>query len=182
MRSEYWAVKNIIQYLNEILTLLGEGWRKTPRIILLFLCVFLLDLAGFGLIAPFIALVLEIGYKTDSIIDEILNLVGLNLDHNTLIFWLSILLGFLFVTKAFTSIYTNNFIIRFSQEQQIRLRSRLMLSHQNLPYEVCLQRNSAELTHSVQSLTSQFQNVIQQFLRITSDRSFTICIFLLLTW
>ena len=45
------------QYLHEILTLLGDDRRKLPALVVLFLGASMLDLAGLGLIAPYIALV-----------------------------------------------------------------------------------------------------------------------------
>ena len=48
-----------LQYLREILTLLGEDRRMLPALVVLFLGVSLLDLAGLGLIAPYITLVMK---------------------------------------------------------------------------------------------------------------------------
>jgi hypothetical protein len=52
-------MKSALQYLREILTLLGEDRRKLPALVVLFLGVSLLDLAGLGLIAPYIGLVMK---------------------------------------------------------------------------------------------------------------------------
>jgi len=52
-------VKAALQYLYEILTLLGDDRRKLPALVLLFLGASMLDLAGLGLIAPYIALVTQ---------------------------------------------------------------------------------------------------------------------------
>ena len=52
-------LKAALQYLREILTLLGEDRRKLPALVVLFLGVSLLDLAGLGLIAPYITLVMK---------------------------------------------------------------------------------------------------------------------------
>ena len=49
-------LKAAIQYLHEILTLIGEDRRKLPALVVLFLGVSLLDFAGLGLIAPYITL------------------------------------------------------------------------------------------------------------------------------
>jgi len=52
-------VKAALQNLHEILTLLGDDRRKIPKLVLLFLGASMLDLAGLGLIAPYIALVTQ---------------------------------------------------------------------------------------------------------------------------
>ena len=57
-----------------------------------------------------------------------------------------------------------------------------MWSYQNLPYTVYLQRNSAEYVHSVQSLTGQFQAVVQQLLLTFSNGLVALVILGLLLW
>jgi len=52
-------VKAALQYLHEILTLVGADQRKLPALVVLFLGASMLDLAGLGLIAPYIALVTQ---------------------------------------------------------------------------------------------------------------------------
>ena len=47
------------QYIHEILTLLGEDRRKLPLIIIIFLGASMFDLIGLGLIAPYIAFVMN---------------------------------------------------------------------------------------------------------------------------
>ncbi|MFZ9064517.1 MAG: hypothetical protein ACO22U_12850 [bacterium] len=48
-------MKAALQYLHEILTLVGADQRKLPALVVLFLGASMLDLAGLGLIAPYIA-------------------------------------------------------------------------------------------------------------------------------
>ena len=88
----------------------------------------------------------------------------------------------MFLEKALVALGINNLIIRFAQNQQIRLRSRLMHAYQHLPYSLYLQRNSAEYIHSVQQLTGQFQAVLQQLLRTISDALVALVILGLLVW
>ena len=78
-------MKNIRQYLYEILTLLNEDRRKLPAMVLLFLGVALLDIAGLGLIAPYIALVIQPGQPTDGRIGQIMAMLNLNVDRETLL-------------------------------------------------------------------------------------------------
>ena len=107
--------------------------------------------------------------------------MGLGHSPQALLSWFSAILVILFLCKAIAAIYINNVIISFSQNQQIRLRSSLMQSYQNLPYTVYLQRNSSEYIYSVQTLTGQFQRVPQQLLRTVSD-TVTLAILGLLIW
>ena len=142
----------------------------------------MLDLAGLGLIAPYIALVTQPDSMTQGRLSELLALLNWDGDQQALLIWLSGLLIFLFLVKAFVVLGINNLIIRFAQNQQIRLRSRLMHAYQHLPYSLYLQRNSAEYVHSVQQLTGQFQGVLQQLLRTISDALVALVILGLLVW
>ena len=45
------------QYIKEIIYLLGDNSKKIPWFILLFISSSVLDLAGIGLIAPYVALI-----------------------------------------------------------------------------------------------------------------------------
>ena len=49
----------MINYLRKIYYLLGDGQKKIPLIILLFVLSSLFDLAGLSLIAPYIGLALD---------------------------------------------------------------------------------------------------------------------------
>ena len=175
-------MKAALQYLHEILTLLGDDRRKLPALVLLFLGASMLDMAGLGLIAPYIALVTQPDSMTQGRLSELLALLNWGSDRQVLLISLSGLLVFLFLGKAFVVLGINNLIIRFAQNQQIHLRSRLMHAYQHLPYSLYLQRNSAEYIHSVQQLTGQFQGVLQQLLRTISDALVALVILGLLVW
>ncbi len=142
----------------------------------------MLDLAGLGLIAPYIALVTQPDSMTQGRLSELLTLLNWGGDRQALLIWLSGLIVFLFFGKAFVVLGINNLIIRFAQNQQIRLRSRLMHAYQHLPYSLYLQRNSAEYIYSVHYLTGQFQGVLQQLLRTISDALVALVILGLLVW
>ena len=66
----------MIQYLHEVLHILGEDRRKLPWLMLLFLGSSLLDLAGIGLIGPYIALVID-PRLVDGRLGDVLMAVGL---------------------------------------------------------------------------------------------------------
>ena len=142
----------------------------------------MLDLAGLGLIAPYITLVMKPEALLEGRLGELLFFLGGTSERETLLLGLSGLLVVLFLSKAITALCINNVIIRFSQNQQIRLRNRLMHAYQHLPYPVYLQRNSAEYIHSVQGLTGQFSGVLQQLLILLSNGIVALAILGLLLW
>ena len=67
-------MKSALQYLHEILTLLGDDLRKIPALVLVILGASMLDLAGLGLIAPYIALVTQPDSMTQGRLIELLTL------------------------------------------------------------------------------------------------------------
>ena len=73
------------KYLREILTLLGEDRRKLPALVVLFLGVSLLDLAGLGLIAPYITLVMKPEALMEGRLGELLFYLGGPTDRETLL-------------------------------------------------------------------------------------------------
>ena len=131
-------MKAALQYLHEILTLLGNDRRKIPALMVLFLGASMLDLAGLGLIVPYIALVTQPDSMAQGRLSELLTLLNWNSDRQAILLWLSGVLVFLFLGKAVVVVSVNNLIIRFAQNQQIRLRSRLMHAYQHLPYQIYL--------------------------------------------
>jgi hypothetical protein len=86
-----------LQYLREILTLVGEDRRKLPALVVLFLGVSLLDLAGLGLIAPYIALVMNPEALLEGRLGELLFSLGGPTDRETLLLGLSGLLVVLYL-------------------------------------------------------------------------------------
>ena len=175
-------MKNAFQYLHEILTLIGEDRRKLPWMILLFLGSSFLDFAGLGLIAPYIALVMQPDQVTEGRIGQLLAMLDWTTDRETLLLWVSILLVTIFVAKAIAALGISFVIIRFAQSQQIRLRSRLMHAYQNMPYSAYLLRNSSEYIYSLQSLTGNFQGVLQDLLPAVSNGFIALFILCLLIW
>ncbi len=171
-----------LQYLREILTLLGEDRRKLPALVLLFLGASLLDLAGLGLIAPYIALVMKPEALVGGQLGELMSSLIGPTDREALLLGLSGLLVVIFFGKAIVALSINNVIIGFAQDQQTHLRSRLMHAYQHLPYSVYLQRNSAEYVHSVQQLTVQFQVVLKMLLFTLSNGLIALFILGLLLW
>ena len=73
------------KYLREILTLVGEDRRKLPALVVLFLGVSLLDLAGLGLIAPYITLVMKPEALLEGRLGELLSSLWGAIDRETLL-------------------------------------------------------------------------------------------------
>jgi len=170
------------KYLHELLTLLGPDRKRIPRFLMLFLIVSVLDVLGIGLIGPYIAIIAQPENYEDYL--QVLNQWGLfSVDLESLILITSLVLLCIFVVKTITGIWINYIIVRFSEDQQIRLRSNLMTTYQSLPYTDYLRRNSSEYIHSANNLVNDFSHgVVAVALKTVSEGLVTIVILVFLAW
>jgi len=170
-------------FFREIVGLLGEGRRKLPWLLLLFLSASLLDLAGLGLIGPYLALVMNPKLLSGGRIEGWLSQLALPTDQSDTILILSFALIGVFVTKAVMAICINRAILRFSWKQEIRLRSFLMRAYQEMSYSEYLQRNSAEYIHAIQTLVGIYAScVLQSLLRLMSEGLVALVVLAVLAW
>ncbi len=171
------------QYILEALYLLGKDRKKLKYLIILFFGISLLDLVGLGLVAPYIALIIDPDSASAGFFSNIVILANLPQDKNTLIIFFGMALIIVFSVKTVIIIFVNYIVTRFSQNQQARLRSTLMKAYQGLSYVNFTQRNSAEYVYNIQNLSEQFSNqVVLIGLRLISDIVVATAIIILLAW
>ena len=157
------------RYIHEILTLLGEDRRKLPLIIIIFLGASIFDLIGLGLIAPYIAFVMNPENTELGLFGGLISNLRVNKTHEQILLMLGFGLVLTFTGKTFASLWIQYKITSFSQNQQVRLRSFLMQSYQSLPYQVYLSRNSSEYIHSIQILVNDYGSVLLTLLNMLSN-------------
>nr|ADD96542.1 hypothetical protein [uncultured organism MedDCM-OCT-S11-C293] len=87
---------SFFQYLKEILEIIGDDRKKVHSMIILFIGISCLDLLGLGLIAPYIAFILEPNSSFEKHVVYYLNIFKWDADRKTLIIFTSILLVLLF--------------------------------------------------------------------------------------
>lgn len=169
-------------YLNEITLLLGKDVRKIPGMFLLFSLVSILDVAGIGIIGPYVAIVVD-PVNSISTTQEVIPWIELPSDPESFLTLLSVVLLVVFLMKSAAGIWVNYLIIQFSINQQIRLRSELMSAYQSLPFCDYLRRNSSEYIHSTQTLVSHFSDgVVFVGMRAIADVIVAIVILSALAW
>lgn len=170
------------EYAKEILLLLGNDRYKIIWFILLFLGVSLLELAGLGLISPYVALVVD-PQSLNGSVGEYLKAVGLPTSHKAMLVVLGIILLVIFVAKSIGVILINALILRFCQQRQLNLRAYLTASYQGLNYVDYLTRNASEYIYSVQELTRRYaEMVLFPVMRMLSDSIVALVILVLLAW
>lgn len=176
-------MKTAWQYLGEIIYLFGTDRRKLPLLFLLFLGSSMLDLIGLGLVAPYIAMVVNPSALEDGRIGQFIAWIGLDLSARELLVALGCVLLVVFLAKSVAAIKVNQAIIGFSQKQQVRLRTLMMHSYQHLPYSEYVKRNSADYIQSIQGLAGQFSNqVTVALLRAASDGTVGLAILTMLAF
>ena len=176
-------MKAAFKYLQEILTILGEDRRKVPWMILVFWVASLIDLAGLGLITPYIGLIINPESVQGGKLVQVIDQFGLPHDQESLLVILGISLISVFLLKAISAIGINYIIISFSQNQQIHLSSLLMRAYQTLPYTEYLRRNSSEYIYNIHVLVKNFASaVVLNGLRALSELIVAIMILGLLAW
>lgn len=170
------------KYIHEILVLLGTEKNRIPGILFLFLFASLLDLAGIGLIGPYVAMVSS-PTAADGIVSKLGSWIDLPTDPNNLLIFMGLVLMGIFFVKAVTTIWINYVIVRFSEDQQIRLRSLLMKYYMSMPYTEYIGRNSSEYIHSIQTQVGQYANgAVNTILRTLSDGLVAFVILVFLAW
>ena len=171
------------QHIKESLYLLSDDKKKLPILILLFLFSSVLDLAGIGLIAPYIGLIVNSKDFMQSDIIQFLISIGLPNQPHDLILTLGVLLVSVFFFKTIISIYVNRSILNFCFNTGVNIRSNLMSAYQNMSYSEYIQRNSSEYIYNIQQLSTQYSQLyLQSFLRLVSEGLVGFVILLLLAW
>ena len=170
------------KYFTEIYSLLGEDKQKLPLLASVFLIVSTLDMLSIGLIGPYVSLLTD-SSSISSGLQVVIKFFGFPEEKKELLRGLGFVLIAIFFLKMLSVIYVNNIIIRFSQHQDVRLRSYLMRSYQSLPYALYQTRNSSEYVDICQRIVSQYtKGVLVGLLRMFSDGVVTIAIIGLLLW
>jgi ATP-binding cassette, subfamily B, bacterial PglK len=170
------------KYLFEIIGLLGDDKKKLPFILFLFIALSLIDLAGIGLIGPFVGIVADTEFMNSMLIR--LNELGIFIfTSNNLVGYLSIIIVIVFALKSIAGLVSHFIIHKFSVDQQTRLRTQLMISYQQLPYVKFLNRNSSEYVHSVQVIVNHYaKGVVTNALKMISDGIVALVLISFLLW
>ena len=152
-------MKRAIQYIKEIIFLLGDQKKKLPVLILLFMVASFIDVIGIGLIGPYIALVISDRQDNNPMVDWLIQKnISKNYDESLMFFGLMIVI--VFILKGVFSIFINRKIFIYGNNQVVKLRVRLMEIYQHMPYVNHIERNSADYIQATQGYTSQFVGVI----------------------
>ncbi len=166
-------------YLKKIRFILGEDLRKTQFLILFFLLSSAIDLLGIGMIAPYVAILIDPnGFDQIVYLEEYFPYISLK---DNIVLVASILLFLVFASKTVVGIYVNKVIINFGFFQAHRLRSILMRKYFLMPYIEYVNGNNADYIYNITHLTEQYaRGVLTSILRLISEGITIVAIIVLL--
>jgi ABC-type multidrug transport system fused ATPase/permease subunit len=172
----------MINYLREVIFILGNDRKKLPSLFLFFVVLSIIDLVGLGIIGPYVSIIVDPN-ALEGGFGNFLKYLGLPTEKKQLLASLGFILLLVFILKTVFAIFVNRKIIKFGQDQQVRLRKLLMKSFQSLDYVEYLKKNSSEYIYSIQQLSQQYGlSVLLPILRIASDCIVGIVIISFLAW
>ena len=172
------------EYLKKILYLVGDDVKKLPWMLMLFLSVSVFEIAGLGLVVPYISLIVSPDNFQDNLVYILISDMFDIRSVGDLLIVFGCMLIAIFIFKATISIIINQKILNFSNRMGAKLRRELLKSYQKMNYQEFHQRNSSEYIHSIQALATQFsQNTMNSVLKLCSEGILiiTIIVFLALT-
>ena len=171
-----------LQYLKEIFFIIGEDKKKLPIMGILFLLLSILDLAGIGLIAPYITLIANSEEFFDTRIYDLYSYLGFSLEVSDIIFILGLVLVFIFLIKTLAAILINYILLKFCHGQSVALRASLMNSYQGLPYVKYIDKSSSQYIHNINLADKFATGTLLAFLRIVCEGTVVIAIVIFLAF
>ena len=162
-------LKSYIQYIKEIRFLIGDDLKKFPFLVPLVLLSSVLDLAGLGLVAPYIALIVNPDLSSKS---RVLSLILENFgspSYEDTILGIGVVLVIVFLFKTIFLVLINKKISSFCFDHSTQLRDSLMRSYQRLPYSEFTKRNSADLIHNINLGAYFSQGILHPILKLLSE-------------
>ncbi|MBE9178845.1 ABC transporter ATP-binding protein [Oculatella sp. LEGE 06141] len=170
----------MVSYLSRFLYILADQKNKLFVLLALFLLTSTLDTFGIGLVGPFIALATAPDtIQTNSLLSQIYTWIGFS-STNQFISLIGLIIVIVFYVKSFLYFNVQEFIHKFSYNQQRELRVRLLHSYLSVPYTFHLHRNSADLVNTITSETMRFcYGVVNPLLNVAANIA-VLCFLLIL--
>lgn len=171
------------EYLRQIHHLLGSDRRRLLGLGAVVLFGSLLDTLGIGLIGPFVAITADPSLVDRYPIREHFERIFGPTTPETMIAAFGVALVVLFVLKAAVVLGTQYRVTLFVREQQMRLRSLLLQSHQQLSYDQHLLGDSAEAMQLILSYVNTFCGpCLWILIRLTAEGCVALSLLAILAW
>lgn len=167
-------------YFQNAIYLLGESRQKLPRIFFFFVLISILDLVGIGIVGPFLGVVFG---GVENLPVQVRNALSLtDYSHTDLVVLLAGTLVVIYAVKSIFGALIMKTVIKFSQDQQVQLRGKLITSYQNMAYSKIIQRNSSNYVNAIQLMVPNYANLVMFCLQAAGDSVVAIMIIVFLAW
>ena len=123
-----------MSYLRQIIFIIGDDRSRVPFLILIFIASSLLDIAGLGIIFPYVSLILDPESNLGPFTLRFLSLFGGDMKNSQIILIIGAFLVLVFLLKVCFSLFVNWVILNFSYIKGAKLRTTLMDKYQNISY------------------------------------------------
>jgi ABC-type multidrug transport system fused ATPase/permease subunit len=173
-------LQNFNTYIQQFRDILGDEQKKLPSLLVQFFLISFFEILGIGIIVPFINAVVNPGAEIH-FFKWISPFIKIE-DRVDQLFIFGILLLLVFITKNVWVVLINRNIFKFSANQQLRLRNKLMYTYQRLPYLVYTQRNSAEYLQSMTKNVGETAGAVQLLLRLLAESITLVAILVFLAY
>lgn len=154
--------------LEDIIHLIGKDKKKLPLLFFFIILSSLIDLFSIALIFPYMGILIDPNQLMKITFFDSL-LTKIRIDFNQLVFFLSIILGLLFIFKFLINILLYKYILTFAFNNALKLRIKLLKNYQHLNYIDYLNYNSSHFLNTINVLVGQYQTVSQAFLTMLSE-------------
>jgi ATP-binding cassette, subfamily B, bacterial PglK len=145
----------LIKYLKQFLYVIPAKKTELLLVIVLFLFVSMLDALGIGLIGPFIGLAVNPEMVQRNVwLSGFYDHSGLK-NTNHFIALLGLIVIIIFLLKSYFYYQIQDYVLKFSYAQQVKLRLRMLRTYLILPYTFYIKTNSA---HVIQNISGESAN------------------------
>lgn len=159
-----------INLYQKIKIILNESQKRTLIYIAFLLIIgVLVEIFGLGLMMPTLSILAQTKLQpSNSILFKANVLLGNPGQNNLVIFFMTFLI-FFYVFKVLFLTYSNWKQSKFSSNLTAALSKELFLGYMYAPYSFHLRKNSSELIRNIQSETSIFTSLSQQFIYLLTE-------------
>ena len=158
-----------------------DNW-KLLLIVFAFVSVSIIDVAGIGMIGPYISLISDNKFLENELVQKYALMFNIPLDFYILFLVISIGLVLIFAMKLIASVSIQSMILKFGYGQLTTLRVKLMASYQLSEYEQYLDQNSSKYIYTIGEITSLYVGYLITSMKALSDLIVSLAILILLAW
>jgi len=171
--------KIVKNYIRKQIFLTNKSYKEFFSIVLLFIFVALLDVAGIGIISPLITSMTD----PDKIKDLVQENLEVSIDSNRVLLYVSILTIFIFIVKSTFTFLAQKYILKFSFDTRASLVDRLACKYVSLPITYHQNHNVASIIQKIQGHTNLYiDRSLLPLMRSTSEVIVLMAIIIFLTY